>query len=89
MVCKQFPRPHVPNNMGLSSLYVPHAEALDARVELGATDGGVVRPEHLARRVVCLSHVKFVQQRSDLQNSNLSIKEKEFQTEPQTEEIVS
>ena len=70
MVCKQFPRPHVPNNMGLSSLYVPHAEALDARVELGAADGGVVRPEHLARRVVSLRHVQLVQQGSDLQNSN-------------------
>ena len=29
-------------------IYIPHAEAFDAGVELGAADGGVVGPEHLA-----------------------------------------
>ena len=50
----------------ISSQYAPHAEAFDAGVELGAADGGVVRPEHLARRVVSLRHVQFVQEASDL-----------------------
>ena len=57
---------HCQMGLYISSQYVPHAEAFDARVEFGAADGGVVRPEHLARRVVSLRHVQLVQQGSDL-----------------------
>ena len=48
------------------TVYVPHAEAFDAGVELGAADGGVVRPEHLARSVVTLRDIQFVQEGADL-----------------------
>ena len=48
------------------NLCLPHAEAFDAGVELGAADGGVVRPEHLARSVVTLRDIQFVQEGADL-----------------------
>ena len=51
------------------TLYLPHAEAFDAGVELCAADGGVVGPEHLARGVVTLRHVKFLQEAADLKKS--------------------